>query len=66
MKKKIDWALLQARIGHSLSADDAQILRMLTEGMSTPQIAALRGVSRSRVFGVGIWSLRSKPRSNRK
>ena len=40
MKKKTDWGLLQGQAGQHLSAEDAQILGMLAEGKSTPQIRA--------------------------
>jgi DNA-binding CsgD family transcriptional regulator len=50
MKRTIDWGLLQSHAGQRLNAEDAQILAMLVQGKSTPQIAAHLGVNRSRIW----------------
>jgi hypothetical protein len=47
---RFDWAVLRSSLQRTLSAEDTKLLDLLAAGKSTPEIAAIIGQHRSRVW----------------
>jgi DNA-binding CsgD family transcriptional regulator len=50
MKTRFDWTSIRSSLQGALSDDDARLLDLLVAGKSTPQIAVILGVHRSRIW----------------